>query len=335
MSEINLKTIDNQPISVKTKQNYKSKLEYMEKTLEKPIDWLMTHPKAGLKLLKGQISEMPATLVSYITPLCKLYTIHPKFMDEHQPSYLLWRSYLNHYNMKRMEQYETSQMTENQLTNAVSYDDMKKKFCELEKNPMTMIDHRLHMHYLLLAMFLSIKPKRADLGEVYISQDGKIPKSHADKNYIIIRTTDTQGVLVINDYKTSKIYGTLQEPLTQEVTTIIRKSLEFKPRNYLFISFHGKLSGMPYSKKNSYSQFVRRVFEKHFGKTMGVSLWRHVYIGEHIDFNGPSYAELKNNARLSGHSIDTQMKIYRPRAGQLKPRSGEKDKLECSKVVSF
>lgn len=328
MSKLNITAIDVQPLSAKTKQNYKTKLEYMINIFDKSIEWLMLHPKAGLKMLKTSISEKPATLVAYIIPLCKMYTIHPQFMDEHTPQYLLWRSYLNHYNTKRMDEYETSKMTDEQIANTVSYDDMKHRFCELEKNPQIMIDQRLHMQYLLLALFLTIKPKRADLGDVYISVDGKIPKEYAEKNYIIIKSSE-EGLLVINDYKTSKIYGTLEEHLSKELTTVIQKSLEFRPRKHLFISFHGKLSGLPYTKKNSYSQFVRRVFTKQFGKTMGVSLWRHVYIGEHVDFNGPSYAELKHNAKLSGHSIDTQMKIYRPHAGQLKPRPTKDINLKC------
>lgn len=154
-----------------------------------------------------------------------------------------------------------------------------------------------------------MKPKRADFGDVYISVDGTIPKSVLEKNYIVLRDGDNR--LVLNDYKTFKFHGTIHEKLPSELVAVLKRSLSLFPRDYLFISMDARAKGLPYAKNNSYSQYVKRAFEKMFGKSMGVSLWRKVYVSETVDFNGTTYEDLKANARLACQTVESQLKVYK------------------------
>lgn len=173
---------------------------------------------------------------------------------------------------------------------------------------------KLNLQYLLFNVFLYTKPKRADLGNVRIFNPSKTLKQEPNQgNYIIITDSDNDCELVLNEYKTSKVYGTLRETLDSKLVKVIKQSLALYQRDHLFVQTSGHNPSLkPLDKNNSYSQFVRRAFEQHFNKSMGVSLWRHVYIGENVDFNKTSMADLKRDARLSGHSVGMQLLVYRP-----------------------
>jgi hypothetical protein len=286
----------------------------------------MRNPKAILKMLVGK-TENPGSLAAYITPICKMYTIHPTFLSENTAQYTLYTKILKYYTKKQDEKYETNVMPANKLENIVPYDLLLSGFCELEQDNTTYTNYKSHLRYILLAIFLNIKPKRADLGELRILQNTTvIPDEFKDTNCLLLN--EHNSMIVMNKYKTYKHHGQVGEKLTPKLTHILKKSIELFPRDYLFISLSGAIKHQPYKKNNSYSQYVKRTFDKEFGKSMGVSLWRHVYIGEHVDFNNESYATLKENARLSGQSVMTQLKIYKYLGATLLKRPADKSN-EC------
>ena len=293
----------------KTKKSYIQKLKYLEKLSNKPIETLMTSPNTGLSVIKKKISLEPGTIAAYITPICKLFSISPTFKEANQSHYQEWSKYLSHYNKKRLKMYDEIGLSSKQRENLLTIKDVEDKFLELQKQEITSSDIKKHLQYILLAMLLKIRPKRCDLGNVYVSTDGLIPKSYADKNYIML--TGIQPRLVLNVYKTVKQHGQIIEPLPEDLIKILKESFELFPRKHLFISSDPRLKNKPYDKNDSYSKFVFNVFEKLFNKHVGASLWRHIFISENIDFTNSRYPDLVNNARLSGHTLNTQMQIYK------------------------
>jgi len=306
---VSIDRIDMQPLSKRTKEEYRTKLDYLVRKLGFSIEFMMLNPNPTLRLMKSAISDKAASLAAYITPICKMYQIHPTFTQSHKEEYAKWRTYLNHYMNKRMLEYDTNTLTQSQKDKAISMEEVKKKYKELEDDGKTFTDFKQHLRYILLAIFLNTKPKRADFGEAYISVDGTIPDAFLKKNYIVLRDGDNR--LVLNDYKTFKHHGTIHENLSPELVTVLKRSLSLFPREYLFISMDARAKGQPYTKNNSYSQYVKRAFEKMFGKSMGVSLWRKVYVSETVDFNGTTYEELKANARLACQTVESQLRVYK------------------------
>lgn len=308
MSNININDICDQELSDATKKKYIQKIKHLEKISNLSIEQMMTSPDLSLEIIKNKISLQPATIASYITPICKLFSINTEFMSNNKKSYDAWSTHLTDHNKKRLKMYAEDDLKPSQLEKIVGFEEIKTKFNELQKNPEVLKNIKKHFQYILLAMYLHIKPKRCDLGCIYVSLDGRIPKSYLDeKNYILLNVATPK--LILNKYKTSKSYGKLVEPLSEELIKILRESFELFPRTHLFISLDIRLKNMPYDNNGSYSSFVMRNFEHLFGKSMGASLWRRVYISENIDFNS-DYSVLVENARLSGQSLDTQMKIY-------------------------
>lgn len=318
---VTVNVLKDQPLSEKTKSNYIGKIRYLETTLDKKLEWMMQNPKTTIGLMKRNISDKPATLAGYITPICKLYSVHPTFQQANKESSKMWNSYLKHYMDKRMEQYDENKMSDDQLNKMVLFNELETQWCNMRDDPLTFSDKKQHMHYILFAMFLNIKPKRADLGNVYVSLDGKIPVAYTNKNFILLN--EPGPMLVLNEYKTSKIYGTIKEKLNSNLVKIIRDSLKTFPRQHLIVS---AMTGMPYDKNNSYGTFVRRAFDTHFNRAQGVSLWRRVYVGENVDWYDSTNKELRENARLSGQSVMTQLSVYRTMRKQIKQRSEESKK---------
>jgi hypothetical protein len=311
MSNVNEDHIDSQPISDTTKMNYKNRLDSIKEWSKKPIEWIMQNPKAILKMLVGK-TEKPASLAAYITAICKLYTIHPAFLSEHTAKYTQYTQILRYYTKKQNEIYETNAMPAAKMENIVPYDMILERVNEMEKDDKTFTNYKIHLRYVLFAMFLNIKPKRSDLGEVrIILNTNLIPTAFTNTNCLMLNANNRSSYLVMNKYKTVKDYGPINEKLDPKLVAILKRSIELFPRDYLFISLNGKIKFQPYTKNNSYSQYVRRAFDHDFGKTMGVSLWRHVYVGEKVDFNAESYTQLKENAKLSGQSVLSQLKIYK------------------------
>ena len=310
MSKIYEDRIDSQPIADSSKLNYKQKLAKLKEWTQKPIEWIMVNPKTVLKQLKQKTKE-PASLGAYIAPICKLYSIHPAFLANNEKHYTLYKALLKHYVKKRDTMYDNNIMPAKKMETIVPYDMILERFCEMEKEDTTFTNYKTHLRYVLFAVFLNIKPKRSDLGEVrIILNTNTIPSAFTNTNCLMLND-NRSSYLVMNKYKTVKDYGPINEKLDSKLVAILKRSIELFPRDYLFISLSGKIKFKPYAKNNSYSHYVRRAFDHDFGKAMGVSLWRHVYVGEKVDFNAESYNQLKENARLSGQSVISQLKIYK------------------------
>ena len=110
---------------------------------------------------------------------------------------------------------------------------------------------------------------------------------------------------------------------------VLRRSLTSFPRHYLFVqSGKDKDKLKPYILSNSHSQFVKRVFETIFDRSQGVSLWRHVYISENVEFTDVPYEEVEKAANLSGQSVETQLLMYKGHAKSVIKRRTEEDKTK-------
>lgn len=305
-----------QGISVKTFDTYKTRISSISRHLmDKPVEWIMQHPKETMEGLKKS-GEMKSdgTYAACAVAICKLFKVHPKTITSWSLQYLMWQKYLKHYRQKENDVIKESKMTEKQKDKVVSWDSVKKVYCNLQKSPKIKIDLQTHLEYIFFAMLMNIKPKRADMGAIEMVLDKANPTY---PNYI------QSGTLVLREYKTAKKNGIIKEELPKPFLIILKESLKLFPRQFLFIALRTKKE----YDNNGYSHFVRRVFKKYFDKPMGISLWRNVYIRANIDFNEMSLKDIEKTAKLLGHSADQMWKRYRK--VDIKPRAdNEKGKPE-------
>jgi hypothetical protein len=64
---------------------------------------------------------------------------------------------------------------------------------------------------------------------------------------------------------------------------------------------------------NTYSVFVKHTFEELFGRSTGVSLLRHIYITEKLDFDDMTIQEQEDEAKLMLHTSGLQRRYKWPK----------------------
>lgn len=303
-------------IAERTKENYVDVLERVLSGMGKPIEWIILHPNATYDWYKTNVSASTESKLMLASAVNKMTQIYSGFALKHAEHVQRWREMIKESNKAKREKYRSHKMAETKYKKAVMYEELKNVYCKLSKDATVMTRSMTsHMRFILLTMLLSIKPKRADLGTVYVAVDKAVPEEKKRGNYIEIQ--GKTGKLYLNRYKTAKTYGTLEETLPVTTVNIIRKSLTVEPREYLLVNTKGE----PYTNKD-YSKFFTRMCEHHFGKGMCATIWRSVFVSENVDFNLDPLI-LEENARLMGHSVAMQMAVYRTTHAQIKKRPGK------------
>ena len=325
--QVSLERLKESGIADSSYKNYLVRLNRLKQVIgeEKEWPWIMAHPIEAIGAIKRGISTNPATLVNYIVPVCKLFSLYPRLQKIHSDAYLKWQNYLKHYRSSEQETVKRSQFSDKQKKNLVEWQEVSDKYCELKADKRIETDQDIHQFWLLLSLLLHMNAKRADLGNIrFFTKD----PHREDINYLVL---EPKMVLVLNLYKTARVRGAIKEPLADKLAADIRFSLNRFPREFLIVSMREK---EPYIKNNSYSQYVKREFLKHFGKAMGVGLWRIVYISATVDFNETPFDELEKSAHYKGHSLAQEFLAYRKvtgvgRAGESKCKPGRIYNSNC------
>jgi hypothetical protein len=191
--------------------------------------------------------------------------------------------------------YDQNQPTEKQKEGVLKWEDVLAKRDELGKK-----EYGSRRH-LLLSMYTYMPPLRQDFDLVKIL--AKTPKN-GEGNYLILNSKVSR--LVLNEYKTSYLYGKQDENLPKELTKVVKASLQQQPREYLFTD----VDGNPYKSANSFTSFSNRTLKEVFNnQAMTVTMLRHAYISSQ-DYNKLTEGEKKELARQMGHSVE-QQGVYR------------------------
>lgn len=154
--------------------------------------------------------------------------------------------------------------------------------------------------WVIYSLYTLLPPLRADYSPMKIFE--KKPKE--DKgNYMIMRKT--KPVIVLNEYKTSSTFGRVEIAIPTELMETLKVWRTFNPSEWLLL----KDDGQPMT-SDGLSQRVIRIFEKHSGKSTGISMLRHAYITMKRSGKELSLLEKEALARQMLHSTLTN-ELYR------------------------
>lgn len=287
--------------NMKTRTNYKSRLKALVKALAPAeINTILKAPDTYYAKLQKAYPSF-TTRKNMLTLILVLFREDAALKTENPDAAARWKKL--HDDLLRIQEAKVkrSEPEDKQIELYTSYEEIEDKYRELKsKTPHS--TQKSSMQFLLLSVLVNLRPKRADLGSVKIYKDTDPRKT--DENYIVLRDRGTT-YLVMNLYKTSKYYQTMEEDFPAELTKDLRTSLGRWPRMYLFT----KMNGEPMS-NNTYSVFVKHVFEELFGRKTGVSLLRHIYISEKLDFDDMTLQEQEDEAKYMLHTSGLQ-KAYK------------------------
>ena len=213
-------------------------------------------------------------------------------MAEKQELFKQWEEVAEKIRQPIEDKYNSNKPTERQQQAYIPYDEIIQKRILL---PIGSQDR------LLLMMYSEIPPVRSDYHKTRIFSQTS-DQINVEDNYIIL--TDNP-VLVLQKYKTKKLYGTLTINIPNTLFEEIKLSVEIRPREYLFVS---PKSHQPFEKSNTFNQWVNRTLKKILDKhTFCLTMLRHIYISRRdLKLEEKSPQEQLEIARIMGHSIEEQ-----------------------------
>ena len=296
-----IKSLLDADIAPRTKSQYVRSLTTLT-TLAggRPLETIIAHPKAMLKRINAK-SEKLQTRKALVSAIKALAKYNPSLKEEYATELDKWSERFRELDRGIAERVGSAEPTEKELVNWVDWPEVMRKQHELGTLCYGSPPH------LLLSMYSLIEPIRADLGLVRIMYEGSGEESGPDANYIVISRRSNQSTLVLQTYKTSKRYGRFERDIPDQLVSIIRSSLERRPRRWLFVDDYGE----PYKNRNSYTRFANRVFERIFNKRFTISLLRHSFVSN-LNFNEATPTELFKHSKNMMHSIGMQQ-MYRRR----------------------
>jgi integrase len=211
---------------------------------------------------------------------------------------------------KEIKGKETTELTDEQKKNWVSWDEILETFKKLEEEVNKFKDSKiisdknytLLLGYSILACYIFNSPRR---NKDY--QNMNIVKKNSDKlnkdiNYYVY----DDNKFIFNKYKTEKTYGKQEIPVSDELKKVLDIYIKFHPvlkgkvKNLTNTPLFVYQDGTELSSINSITRILNKVLGN---KKMGSSALRHIFLSnKYKDVNNA----MKEDAQLMAHSTPQQ-----------------------------
>jgi len=177
------------------------------------------------------------------------------------------------------------------------YDDEVNIF--KNKRIITEKQEEILLRFMVLSLYTLISPRRnADYGLMKIVKK-MTPNMSDEFNYLDMKTK----TFYFNNYKTSGKYAQQDEKIPEKLWDVIKVYLKFHSKDCdFFLCSEGK----PLPHKNS----ITLILNKIFGKRVGCSLLRNIFMTDNFKELQPMLEDLKQKCRELGTSPATAMNNY-------------------------
>lgn len=258
------------------------------------------------KILADLEKYKPNTRRSYLVSIITTLKHDPKQKK-------LYDKYYVHLDKYNKESAVNNEKSETQKANWISQDQVKEIYSmmtedvapHLGQKKLSPSEYEKLIRWVILSLYTLQKPRRnADYQKCLIVK--KLPaEMDTEYNYLDLGTNKWY----FNNYKTKGTYKTQEVEVTPEMMKVINSFLKFHP---LKASFRTKNSiipllvdfeGQPFVSNNA----ITRVLNKIFGKKIGVSMLRNIYL---TDKYGDKVKELEADAQAMGTSSSTIQNQY-------------------------
>jgi len=199
------------------------------------------------------------------------------------------------------ESNKTNEKTETQKANWQDWDSVLAKFNELKSGlklsrTLSQSQYDSLLDFVVLSLYVLIQPRRnLDYINMVISKDKTDDNNF---NYLDIK----KGQFIFNDYKTSKKFGKQIIDIPDELMAILKTYIKHHPlkselpeQNIPFLVY--------FDKKPVKDNGITRILNKIFGKKIGSSMLRHIYLSSKY---GNVLEQQKKDSELMSHNIQTQ-----------------------------
>jgi len=251
------------------------------------------------KYAESTIKTIYASIVSVLS----LFKDKPTYKKIYQHYYDLMMG-----KSEEAKKAETSDKTQKQTDNWITWDEVQKKVADLREKvaefksnkSITSQQYESLLHYLIVSLYTETQPRRnQDYLDMFVAKKQPTETEH---NYVVL-TKSKPTSFIFNKFKTSKKYGQQTLEVPETLSNVISEYLKFHPlkknATFKFLVSH---DGTPITAVNA----ITRVLNKIFGKKVGSSMLRHIFLSTKYDIK-----EMEKDANAMGHSVEEQRKYMK------------------------
>ena len=246
------------------------------------------------------------TMVSNLVSALALFKEKPTYKKVHSRWYNVMMD-----KVKDGKDKDTSKKSEREEKNWLSWDVVKGHLDRLKsevdefkgKKELTAGQWDTLLSLMVLSLYTEFQPRRnQDYQDMDVIKKST-GKESPERNYIAV----DQGKFIFNKYKTSKKHGQQTFDVPESLMSIVRLYLKFHPRwsakgKKVEVPFLVRHDGTPLTAVNA----ITRILNKIFGKRIGATALRHIYLSDKYDIK-----EMKDDAEKMAQSTGTQQKYLR------------------------
>lgn len=258
------------------------------------------------KILGDLEKYKPNTRRSYLISIITLLKHDPKQKK-------LYDKYYPHLEKYNKDGAKNNEKSETQKENWISQDDVKGTYEKLSEEVKPLLDQKKLspseyekvLRHLVLSLYVLQKPRRnADYQKAIVVNKYD---DDFDKGFNYLNLAD--GKWYFNNYKTKGTYKTQVVDASPEMLSVIKAFLKHHPATKILKKKNGAIplitdqEGNPFETNNA----ITRILNKVFGKKIGVSLLRNIFLTEKY---GDKVKELEQDAKEMGTSASTIQNQY-------------------------
>lgn len=198
--------------------------------------------------------------------------------------------------------YDKQTKSEKENKNWIAQEELQNKIKELEDkinkydmSKLTKSQEDIIQQHLLLLLYTEIPPMRNDYAQMKVYHE----KELKGENYIHLK----KKVIILNKYKTSKTYGEKEIEIPDKIIKLIKRWIDITENEYLLINIRDR---NPMT-NNGLTKYLNKIFKP---KKVSTTLLRKLYLSEKYPVVHDR-KDMKKDAYIMGHSLDTQQGIYR------------------------
>lgn len=200
-------------------------------------------------------------------------------------------------NTTKSESQETNWINKDEIMTV--WDNYSQKVASFaNKKTITNDQFNILLQFMILSLFCLIPPRRNQDYQQMLIVKKFTPEMTAD-NYIDV----SKKRFIFNNYKTSKVYKQKVEEIPANLWNIIKIYLRHKPKTDTFLC---NCEGAPLPHVNS----ITLILNKIFGKRVGVSMLRNIFLSEKYEKLQPLLDELSKDTDAMGTSNKTAINNY-------------------------
>ena len=228
------------------------------------------------------LKDAKKTLDFYKLQLEKVNEEYQKFISSHQKSKSQADNWSTLEELKEIFLKYKKEIKKNKY-------DKKEKLTSKEFNYLT--------NYLITSLYILIPPTRLDYAPMSIINNEQDVDEKS--NFLVVKSRNKK-YFIINEYKSSKTYGSQKINIPSELNSIINLYLKFHKDKSTFLT---NTRGQPLS-ANGLSKLLTSSFGRYSEKTITLNLLRHIYISENVELTKDSKEQ--KLAEAMQHSVQMQ-----------------------------